>query len=90
MRNNHGKKMTIYDVPGLVGYATPLDLTPSNIMSGFSQAGIVPSDPEGFHARANYKSGFGTDREDPALAPVSVATLDPVENVFQKMFNHWN
>lgn len=65
MRNNPGKTMTIYDIPAIVNYAVPLAVTPSNIMAGFRKAGIVPSDPEGYHAKADYICGFATDREDP-------------------------
>ena len=43
MRNNPGKRITIYDIPSLVTTAHNSSLTPKNIKSGFEKAGIFPS-----------------------------------------------
>ncbi|CAK1592497.1 unnamed protein product [Parnassius mnemosyne] len=43
MRNNAGKNMTIYDIPGIVRTSLLLALTPSNIMSGFEKLAYFPS-----------------------------------------------
>jgi len=40
MRNNPGKRMTIYDIPSIVKQALPLAVTPVNITSGFKACGI--------------------------------------------------
>lgn len=66
MRNNPGRTMTIYDIPGIVGISFPLAFTPSNITAGFRKSGISPFDREGFHAIADYAPGFVTDRVEPA------------------------
>lgn len=42
IRNNPGKRMTIYDLPSIVKTALPLATTPTNIMSGFACTGIWP------------------------------------------------
>ena len=44
MRENKGKTMTIYEIPGLVGKAFPRAMTPVNIQSGFRVSGIYPLD----------------------------------------------
>lgn len=41
-RNNPGKSMTIYDLPGLAREALPKALSQENIMKGFKVSGIVP------------------------------------------------
>ena len=42
MKNNPGKRVSIYDVPELAAIALPLSATPKNIMSGFSVSGVWP------------------------------------------------
>lgn len=42
MRNNPGKSMTIYDLPGLAREALPLALAPNNVIKGFNCTGIEP------------------------------------------------
>ncbi|XP_041350707.1 uncharacterized protein LOC121369719 [Gigantopelta aegis] len=44
MYNNPGKRMSIYDVAGLVGKAYPKSFTSSNIVSDFHCTGISPFD----------------------------------------------
>lgn len=42
MRNNPGKTLTIYDIPGIVAIAYPLAVTPLNIQAGFQVTGVQP------------------------------------------------
>lgn len=42
LRNNPGKTMSIYDIPGIVRDALPLAATPKNIQSGFRVSGLYP------------------------------------------------
>ena len=81
MINNPGKTMSIYDIPGIVCKSYPLAANPSNITAGFTQAGIVPFDREGFHSRANYDPGFVTDRMDPTATLVEIE-MPPIEDPF--------
>lgn len=48
MKNNPGKRMTIYDLPSIVKASLPLATTPSNILGGFSCTGIWPFNREIF------------------------------------------
>lgn len=61
MRNNAGKTMTIYDIPGIVRTALPLALTPNNIMSGFERTGIFPYNQNKF-SEADFAPSYVTDR----------------------------
>ena len=45
MTNNHGKKITEYDMAGILNPAFLRAMTPSNIISGFRSTGIYPYDP---------------------------------------------
>lgn len=42
MKNNHGRPMSIYDIPLIVKQALPMAATMSNIQSGFRVSGIWP------------------------------------------------
>jgi len=48
MRNNHGKPMSIYDIPLIVKQALPMAATMSNIQSGFRVSAIWPYNPDIF------------------------------------------
>lgn len=48
MRNNPGKRMTIYNIPGIIRNALPQAITPKNITSGFTCTGIWPFNREIF------------------------------------------
>ena len=61
MRNNPGKTMTIYDLPGIMREAWPLAAVQKNIIKGFEVAGIFPFNPEVF-TDADYAPSFVTDR----------------------------
>lgn len=67
MRNNVGKRMTIYDIPGLVKNALPMALTPKNITAGFACTGIWPFNPDVF--------------SDDDFAPSSVTDRPQAENL---------
>ncbi|CAI5650280.1 unnamed protein product [Oreochromis niloticus] len=68
MRNNPGKTMSIYDIPGIVAIAYPLAATPLNIQAGFRVAGIQPYNRNVF-LEAKFAPSYVTDRPipDPAL-----------------------
>jgi len=70
LRSNPGKTMSIYDLPLVVADALPQALTPSNIMSGFRAAGIMPFNRDIFQESA-FLSSYVTDR--PALPVPSTA-----------------
>lgn len=61
IKNNTGKTMTIYDIPGIVRPILPSALTPNNIMSGFKETGIFPYNQYKFDDDV-YASSFVTDR----------------------------
>lgn len=61
--------MKIYDVPSIMATATPLALTPNNIMSGFRVSGIFPLNPDIF-TDADFMPAYFTDRPAPVQAEV--------------------
>lgn len=48
LRNNPGKTMSIYEIPGIVKTAWPQAATPTNIMNAFKKTGIYPYNPDIF------------------------------------------
>ncbi|XP_050295152.1 uncharacterized protein LOC126735246 [Anthonomus grandis grandis] len=66
LRNNPGKTMSIYDIPGFVRDALPLAATPKNIQSGFRVAGIYPLNRHIF-SNNEFLSSSVTDRPDPVI-----------------------
>ena len=60
MRNNPGKRITIYDIPSLVTTAHNSSLTPKNIKSGFEKAGIFPFNSQIF-SDCEFSQSFPTD-----------------------------
>lgn len=64
LRNNPGKTMSIYEIPGIVKHAWPLAATPNNIMNAFNKAGISPYNPEIF-TDEDFAPSFVTDRPMP-------------------------
>lgn len=64
LRNNAGKTMSIYEIPGIVKYAWPLAATPSNISNAFRKAGIWPFNPTIF-TDDDFAPSYVTDRPDP-------------------------
>lgn len=64
MRNNAGKTMTIYNIPGIVATALPLALTQSNIQAGFSCTGICPFNRDKF-TELDFAPSQVTDRPMP-------------------------
>lgn len=61
MRNNPGKTMSIYELPGIVKYAWPLASTYNNIANGFKKAGIYPFDKNIF-TDEDFAPSYVTDR----------------------------
>nr|XP_049694743.1 uncharacterized protein LOC126054214 [Helicoverpa armigera] len=80
MRNNPGKTMTIYDLPGIVRTALPLALTPNNISNGFQKTGAYPFNREVFN-ESDFAPSYVTDRPNPnnQQAPNSTST-EPYNN----------
>lgn len=63
LRNNPGKVMSIYEIPGMVKYAWPLASTPTNITSAFKKTGVWPYDPNIF-TDDDFAPSFVTDRKN--------------------------
>lgn len=61
MKNNPGKRMTIYDLPSIVKTSLPLATTPANILAGFSCTGIWPFNREIFRD-SDFNASTVTDR----------------------------
>lgn len=61
MRSNPGKRMTIYNIPGIIRNALPQAITPQNIMSGFRCTGIWPFDRQIF-TEEDFAPSTVTDR----------------------------
>ena len=61
MKNNPGKTMTIYDLPGIIKKTLPKAATPENITAGFKAAGIVPFDRDIFK-EDDFLPAYVTDR----------------------------
>lgn len=60
MVKNHGKTMTIYEIPELVKQALPLAATPNNITAGFMVSGIYPFNPNIF-TNIDFMPSYVTD-----------------------------
>lgn len=78
LRNNPGKTMSIYEIPGIVKHAWPLAATPNNIMNAFKKAGISPYSPDIF-TDEDFAPSFVTDRPMPDTANISLelGNLEP-------------
>ncbi|RXN32660.1 tigger transposable element-derived 6-like protein [Labeo rohita] len=78
MRNNPGKTMSIYDIPGIVAVAYPLAATPLNIQAGFRVAGIQPYN-RNVSLETEFAPSYVTDRPipDPALPGPSTNSALP-------------
>lgn len=78
MRENPGKPMTIYDIPGVVSRALPVAVNPSNIMAGFKKPGIFPLNRNAF-GPSDFLGASVTDRPEPSSAagtpPDGVVTI---------------
>ena len=61
LRSNHGKTMTIYDIPFIVSQSVPNALAPKNIKSGFIVTGIRPFNSNIF-TDENFLPSAVTDR----------------------------
>jgi len=61
MRNNHGRPVSIYDIPLIVKQALPVAATMSNIQSGFRVSGIWPYNPDIF-TDGEFLPSYITDR----------------------------
>ena len=65
MRNNPGKVMSIYDIPGLVKEVFPLSVNQLHILAGFRACGIVPLILNIF-TDVDFAPSALTDRPDPS------------------------
>lgn len=78
MRNNTGKTMTIYDLPGIVRTALPPTL--NNISTGFQKTRAYPLNRDVFN-ESDFAPSYVTDRPNPnnQQAPNSTST-EPYNN----------
>lgn len=87
MRSNPGRRMTIYNIPGLVKDALPMAITPKNITAGFSCSGIWPFNPDVF-TEEDFAPSSVTDRPqtpnfsdnteaDPNASKISLPEFEP-------------
>lgn len=77
MRNNPGKTLTIYDLPGIVKECWPRAATPVNIVHGFEVSGVHPFNSDVFQ-NAEFAPSNVTDRPDPTVTetPTEPAELN--------------
>lgn len=83
LRNNPGKTMSIYEIPGIVKHAWPLAATPNNIMNAFKKAGISPYNPDIF-TDEDFAPSFVTDRPMPD-ANISLELGQNMESQLQEI-----
>ncbi len=78
MRNNPGKTMSIYDIPGIVAIAYPPAEMPLNIQAGFRVAGVQPYNRDVF-LDTEFAPSYVTDRpiQNPALPGPSTNSALP-------------
>ncbi len=78
MRNNPGKTMSIYDIPGIAAIAYPLAATPLNIQAGFRVAGVQPYNRDVF-LDTEFAPSYVTDRpiQNPVLPGPSTNSALP-------------
>ncbi len=78
MRNNPGKTMSIYDIPGIVAIAYPPAEMPLNIQAGFRVAGVQPYNRDVF-LDTELAPSYVTDRpiQNPALPGPSTNSALP-------------
>ncbi len=74
MRNNPGKTMTIYDLPGIVRDTWPRAAVPINVAKGFEVAGIYPFNANIF-TDADFAPSSVTDRPNPEQTICPYQTL---------------
>ncbi|KAJ0173951.1 hypothetical protein K1T71_010097 [Dendrolimus kikuchii] len=80
MRNNAGKTMTIYDIPGIVRTALRLALTPTNIIHGFEKTGIFPFNQDKFND-ADFAPSYVTDRPMETCSNESQLSSTPLPTI---------
>ena len=86
MRNNPGRTLSIYDIPGIVATALPKATSEENIKAGFAVSGTCPFDRHIF-AKSEFSPSYVTDRPQPeeeesapAAGPSSAQTIEePME-----------
>lgn len=79
MKNNPGKRMTIYDLPGIVKSSLPLATTPNNIIAGFSCTGIWPFNREIFRD-SDFAPSTVTDRPLQDENLITETNMPDIEN----------
>lgn len=72
LRNNPGKTMSIYEIPGIVKTAWPLAASPSNIINAFKKTGVYPYNPQIF-TDEDFAPSFVTDRPLAATTTPEIA-----------------
>ncbi|CAH1966294.1 unnamed protein product [Acanthoscelides obtectus] len=87
LRNNPGKTMSIYEIPGIVKIAWPVAATPNNIMNAFKKAGISPYNPDIF-TDEDFAPSFVTDRPLPDTNISLLESTHNEESQLQKITDH--
>ena len=67
------RRITIYDIPGIVKVAYPLAMTQRNIQNGFQKCGIFPFNRNVFED-ADFGPSFFTDRPNPIVTEIETET----------------
>ncbi|KAL1268662.1 hypothetical protein QQF64_034025 [Cirrhinus molitorella] len=88
MRSNSGKRVSVYQIAGLVNEAFMSTMTPRNITSGFRSTGIFPYNREIFPEEA-FAPSIVSDRPNPELQPSTADDLDaPPLHMIHLQMNH--
>ncbi|KAF2891149.1 hypothetical protein ILUMI_15024 [Ignelater luminosus] len=79
LKNNPGKSLTIYDLPKIINQAHLKAVTPANIVSGFSSAGISSFNADPFDD-SDFLPAIVTDRPAPGNSPNNLSEeISPTE-----------
>lgn len=62
MKNNPGKRLSIYEIPEIVTIALPQSATPKNIMAGFAVSGVWPFNRNAFDD-TEFAPAYVTDQD---------------------------
>lgn len=78
IRQNPGKTMSIYDIPGIIRDALPKAVTPTNIINGFRATGVYPFNRDIFND-TDFAPSSVTDRPEPIPENLTNQQIGKVE-----------